>query len=125
VHVETAIDRLEVCSSCGTRASIKDRPPVPLVDLPGFGRRARLVWRRRRWHCPNRSCPVTSWTELAPTIASSRLGMTDRAGRWATFQVGHRLGGRGRPRVRLAHRQRRRRRLRREAGSMTRTGSVR
>jgi hypothetical protein len=67
---------------------VKDRAAVPLVDLPVFGRQARLVWRKRRWCCPNRSCAVASWTELAPSIASPRLGLTGRAGRWATFQVG-------------------------------------
>jgi DNA-directed RNA polymerase subunit RPC12/RpoP len=88
VHIETAIDEGERCSTCGSRAVIKDRAPVSLVDLPVFGRRARLVWRKRRWCCPNSSCPVGSWTQQAPSIASPRLGLTDRAGRWATFQVG-------------------------------------
>lgn len=88
VHVETTLGAPVGCSSCGTRARVKDRDPVALVDLPAFGRAAKLVWRKRRWHCPDVDCPAGSWTELAPAIAASRLGLNDRAGRWATYQVG-------------------------------------
>ena len=70
------------------RGRIKDRDRVALTDLPCFGRRAILVWHKRRWRCPERSCPVGSWTEIVPAIAASRLRLTDRAGRWVTFQVG-------------------------------------
>ncbi|PWG68641.1 ISL3 family transposase, partial [Enterococcus hirae] len=66
----------------------KDRDRVVLIDLPCFGRRARLLWRKRRWRCPSPSCMPASWTETDPSIASPRLRLTDRAGRWATFQVG-------------------------------------
>ena len=88
VHIETRREGHEVCNGCGEPATIKDRDPVMLTDLPVFGRRARLVWRKRRWRCASTSCRVGSWTELAPAIAATRLGLTDRAGRWATFQVG-------------------------------------
>lgn len=87
VHVETVAERPD-CMACGAPATVKDRDLVRLVDLPAFGRSARLVWRKRRWACPAAGCEVRSWTELAPDIAAARLGMTDRAGRWATFQVG-------------------------------------
>jgi transposase len=76
------------CSACGVVALIKDRAPVELVDLAVFGRRARLIWRKHRWCCPNSSCSVRSWTGEHPAIAAPRLGMTDRAGRWVTEQVG-------------------------------------
>jgi transposase len=46
------------------------------------------VWHKRRWRCPSPACPATTWTETAPAIAASRLKLTDRAGRWVTFQVG-------------------------------------
>lgn len=88
IHVETTITGRDRCHGCGGLARVKDRDLVTLTDLPAFGRRTRLVWRKRRWCCPARSCPVGSWTEHAPSIAPPRLGMTDRAGRWATFQVG-------------------------------------
>jgi transposase len=87
VHVETRATRSS-CSSCAGAAMIKDRPSVELVDLPCFGRPTRLVWRKRRWSCPDPSCRKGSWTEEVPAIAASRLVMTDRAGRWVTEQVG-------------------------------------
>ena len=88
VHIETLRDDPDSCSACGTAATIKDRATVSLVDLPAFGRPARLVWRKRRWRCPDRGCSKGSWTELVPSIAASRLTLTDRAGRWVTEQVG-------------------------------------
>jgi transposase len=87
VHVET-IGARPLCSRCGAAATVKDRDRVELVDLPAFGRRTRLVWRKRRWACPNRACPRGSWTAEEPTIAAPRLVLTDRAGRWVAEQVG-------------------------------------
>ncbi len=87
VHVETVLAGRPRCPRCATVATVKDRDPVELVDLPVFGRRARLVWSKRRWRCPT-ACGAASWTEHAPAIAASRLVLTDRAGRWVTEQVG-------------------------------------
>jgi transposase len=87
VHVETRAPRPS-CPGCAGVVVIKDRPSVELVDLAVFGRRARLVWRKHRWSCPSISCPTGSWTGEQPAIAAPRLGMTDRAGRWVTEQVG-------------------------------------
>jgi transposase len=87
VHVETRLVDLERCRECDTQARVKDRDRVPLTDLPCFGRRAILVWHKRRWRCPAPSCPTSSWTEIAPAIAASRLRLTDRAGRWVTYQI--------------------------------------
>jgi transposase len=87
VHVEQRVDRPR-CAGCGQWAWAKERPSVELVDLGCFGRPARLVWRKHRWRCPAPACPVGSWTSQDPTIAAARLAMTDRAGRWATLQVG-------------------------------------
>jgi len=67
---------------------VKERPTVTFTDLPCFGRPVRLVWRKHRWACPDPSCPVGSWTGEDARIAASRMGLTDRAGRWATEQVG-------------------------------------
>jgi Transposase/Ornithine cyclodeaminase/mu-crystallin family len=63
-------------------------PAVALVDLPAFGRPAVLVWRKRRWRCPEPACEVGTWTESDSRIAPVRAAMTDRAGRWVTVQVG-------------------------------------
>ena len=72
-------------SCCGVVAHRHGVREVELVDLPVFGRPARLVWRKQRWRCP--MCR-RAWTEQDPQIASSRCAMTTRAARWATVQVG-------------------------------------
>jgi transposase len=90
VHIESRASR-PGCPECGTPAWVKDRPPVELVDLPCFGRSARLVWHKHRWCCPDPDCEMCSWTGEDPRIASVRGAMTDRAGRWVCEQVG-RLG---------------------------------
>ncbi|MDQ1395319.1 MAG: transposase [Acidimicrobiaceae bacterium] len=87
MHIETRGERPS-CRECGGRATVRDRPVVELVDLPCFGRSSRLVWRKRRWSCPSSACATGSWTEEQPGIAAPRLALTDRAGRWATEQVG-------------------------------------
>jgi transposase len=87
VHVESRRPR-PACPACSQPARVKDRPVVELVDLPCFGRPVRLMWRKHRWFCPGASCPVRSWTGQDPRIASARVTMTDRAGRWVTAQVG-------------------------------------
>ncbi|MGH9132745.1 MAG: transposase family protein [Ilumatobacteraceae bacterium] len=89
VHVESREVR-PVCPRCTGAVRVKDRHDVELVDLPVFGRQARLVWRKHRWDCPNRLCPMRSWTGEEPRIAAPRLALTDRAGRWVTEQVGRR-----------------------------------
>lgn len=87
VHIETRGSR-PVCPTCGGRVLSKDRPPVELVDLAAFGRPTRLVWHKHRWSCPDPDCGRGSWTAQDPRIAAPRLGMSDRAGRWVTRQVG-------------------------------------
>jgi transposase len=87
VHVETRGPRPN-CPRCATPVVVKERPVVELVDLPVFGRRARLVWRKHRWWCPDPGCGVGSWTGEDLRIAAPRLALTDRAGRWVTEQVG-------------------------------------
>jgi transposase len=87
VHVESRTDQ-QWCRECGVRARVKDRPPVSLIDLTCFGRRVRLVWHKHRWVCVETSCPAGSWTVIDDRIAVSRAGLTDRAGRSATVQVG-------------------------------------
>ena len=76
----------------GAARRVKDRPAVELVvDLPCFGRPARLVWHKHRWRCPDDHCPVGSSTGEESRIAPTGAAMTDRAGRWVCEQVG-RLG---------------------------------
>lgn len=87
VHVETTAD-IVGCASCGSRARLKDRRQVALVDLAAFGRPTVLVWHKRRWSCPEIDCGVKTFTEQASAIAAVRAKVTDRAGRWMTAQVG-------------------------------------
>jgi transposase-like protein len=72
-------------SCCGVKAHRHGVRKVVLVDLPVFGRPARLVWRKQRWPCP--ACQST-WTEQHPQVASARCALTTRAAKWATIQVG-------------------------------------
>ena len=60
------------CAGCGAAGRVKERPAVSLVDLPAFGRRARLVWRKHRLVCVAVDCSVLSWTVEDSTIG--RLG---------------------------------------------------
>ena len=87
VHVELTRS-VQGRPSCGVVAHVKDRRRVELVDLSMGGRPMRVIWRKRRFRCSEPSCPTGSWTEDDPRIASKRLMMTDRAGRWITEQVG-------------------------------------
>jgi len=68
VHVELE-ETPQGCGGCGVLAHVKERRRVELVDLPAFGRPARLVWVKRRFRCPEPTCSVGSWTEEAPEIA--------------------------------------------------------
>ena len=87
IEIETRASRPD-CAGCGTAAWDHGQREVLLVDLPVFGRPARLAWRKQRWSCPNRSCPIVTWTEQDPQIASERCALTTRAARWATVQIG-------------------------------------
>lgn len=87
ITVESRVAIL-TCSGCGERAWVKDRPVVELADLTCFGRPVTLRWRKHRFVCSRSWCRVGSWTHEDPRIAAPRLSVTDRAGRWATLQVG-------------------------------------
>lgn len=55
------------------------------MDLPVFGRPARLAWRKQRWRCTScRRC----WCDEDAEIGSARCALTTRAARWSTMQVG-------------------------------------
>jgi len=82
VVITAECERLSCCGRVAHRHGVRE---VVLVDLPVFGRPARLVWRKQRWRCP--TCR-RSWTGQQPSIASSRCQLTTRAARWATLQVG-------------------------------------
>lgn len=76
------------CPSCAGTVRRHGIDEVELADLPCFGRRTRLVWVKQRWRCPNALCRVVTFVETDERIAADQAAITDRAGRWATFQVG-------------------------------------
>lgn len=49
------------CRACGVVAHARGRVEVRLVDAPAMGRPVRIVWRKRRWVCPEPACPVRSF----------------------------------------------------------------
>ena len=84
IHVECL--RVPVgCPECGVVAQLKEQRIVPFVDLPCFGRPTRLAWHKRRFRCPEPECEKATWSEEDTRIASPRMAMTARAGRWATI----------------------------------------
>lgn len=88
IAITTRAER-PACPGCDGAVWLHDRIEVELVDLPCFGRQTRLVWVKQRWRCPNSTCSVVTFVETDDRIAVERAAITDRAGRWATFQVGH------------------------------------
>jgi transposase len=86
IVVET-VARVVGCGACGGRAEAHDRKPVPVRDLSCFGRPARLVWRKRRWRCPDRDCDARTWTEGSEHVDAQAV-ITRRAGMEACRQVG-------------------------------------
>jgi transposase len=60
---------------------------VRLVDAPAMGRPVRIIWRKRRWVCPDPGCPVGSFVEQDERIAMPRTVLTARACRWAVQQI--------------------------------------
>jgi transposase len=77
VLVETTAEVVG-CPDCGVRAKIKERPRVQVRDVAVAGRAMRLVWRKRRWCCPDPGCERGSWRERCEQIAP-RAVLTERA----------------------------------------------
>ena len=75
------------CHSCGVVAHGHGRIDVRLVDAPAMGRPVTIIWRKRRWVCPEPSCPVGSFVEQDESIALPRTKLTTRACWWAIGQL--------------------------------------
>jgi transposase len=75
------------CPACGVVAHGHGRVEVRLVDAPAMGRRVRIVWRKRRWVCPDAGCPVGTFVEQDERVAAPRSSLTTRACRWAIEQL--------------------------------------
>ncbi len=72
---------------CGVVAHAHGRVEVRLIDAPWAGRPVTIVWRKRRWVCPEPSCPVVSFVEQDEAIATPRGRLTVRACWWAIEQI--------------------------------------
>ena len=75
------------CPTCGVVAHGHGRIEVRLVDAPSAGRPVTVVWRKRRWVCPEPACPRVSFVEQDEQIARPRALLTARACRWAIEQI--------------------------------------
>jgi transposase len=75
------------CPTCGVVAHGHGRRWVRLVDAPSAGRPVTVVWRKRRWVCPEPACPTGSFVEQDEKLARPRALLTARACRWAIEQL--------------------------------------
>jgi transposase len=67
------------CPFCGVVAHGHGRQTVELIDAPCFAVPVRLWWRKRRWRCPEPSCPLTSFMEQDPDVTPA----------WGLLTLGH------------------------------------
>lgn len=58
-----------------------------MIDTPCFGRRVRLIWRKRTWRHGERLCPAGVFTEQDDRVAPPRALISTRACWWAIRQL--------------------------------------
>ena len=58
------------CRAYGVVAHGHGRIDDELVDAPAMGRPVKIVWRKRRWVCPEPSCPIQSFVEQDESIVA-------------------------------------------------------
>jgi transposase len=75
------------CPSCGVLAHAHGRAAVRLLDAPWAGQPVTVIWRKRRWRCPEPACERASFLEQDEQIAIPRSLLTVRACRWAIGQL--------------------------------------
>jgi transposase len=75
------------CAGCGVRARPKGRRETTVRDLPVAGRPCVVVWRKRRWSCPDPDCEAKTWTEATDAVGA-RAVLTHRARREVCRLVG-------------------------------------
>ena len=80
-------DPVSGCPGCGVIATGHGRVAVEIIDAPWAGRPVRIRWRKRRWICHERTCPVVSFLEQDPRICAVRARLSTRAIRWAIGQL--------------------------------------
>lgn len=75
------------CPRCGVVATLHDRKPRRVRDLPAGGRPVVLVWLKRVWRCEEPLCEQRTWSETSPAIRR-RSVLTERARAEACRRVG-------------------------------------
>ena len=75
------------CPGCGVVAVARGRRVVRLVDCPAFGGPVVILWRKRRWRCPDPGCVVGDFVEQDDAVAPPRGLLTVRARWWAIEQI--------------------------------------
>lgn len=75
------------CPGCGVVATLHDRKPRWVRDLPAGGRPVVLVWFKRVWRCPERGCSQRTWSETTEAIRP-RAVLTERARAECARRVG-------------------------------------
>jgi transposase len=74
------------CPQCGVVAESHGRRVRLLHDVPAFGAPVELLWRVRRWRCPETTCPGGVFTE-EHELARPREKLTSRAMWWAVSVI--------------------------------------
>jgi len=79
--VETDRPSVVACQGCGVLAADHGRREHRSADAPCFGTPVQLIWRMRRWRCPQPRCPAGVWSEEHPALPA-RAKLTTRAVAW-------------------------------------------
>lgn len=75
------------CPRCGVVATLHDRKPRWVRDLPAGGRPVVLVWLKRVWRCLEAACAQRTWSEPSAAIRA-RSVLTERARAECARRVG-------------------------------------
>src|SRR5664280_2337533 len=75
------------CPGCGVVATLHDRKPRWVRDLPAGGRPVTLVWFKRVWRCAEEECGRRTWSERHQAIRP-RAVRTERARAECARRVG-------------------------------------
>ena len=89
-EVELLVETFESvtgCPRCGVVATLHDRKPRWVRDLPLGGRPVVLVWVKRVWRCEEVTCAQRTWSELTEAIRA-RSVLTERARAECARRVG-------------------------------------
>lgn len=81
------------CPLCGVLATLHDRKPRRLRDLPLAGRPMVLTWSKRVWRCREPLCLQGTWSERVEAIRPKAV-LTERARVDACRRVGQDEGTR-------------------------------